>query len=186
MKQAGVLGGMLLLLGVQAIAQEYIQINGQGAYGFLNPVFQDGRLISGTLTDDSRFEIPLFTPQGQSFVSVHFQRGTEVIFTYLNPPLLGERMLIGYPVRGVLARDLILTLEGLGTRAVFRASTPIEFQYRFWERGSLRYEFALIREGVLRGPVTARTPEGERPLLAGIPYRFSVVQTTPLPVLALE
>ncbi len=167
-------------------AQDFVQINGQGAYAFVNPVIQDGKLIKGVLVEDSRFEVPLFTPQGQSFISIHFQAGTEIIFTYVNPPLLSGRILIGYPLRGTLARDIILTLEGLMSRGVFRAGTEIEFQYRFWERGSLKYEYAVVREGTLRGPITIRTSAGEKVLVANTPHRFTVVQDTPLPVLALE
>lgn len=167
-------------------AQQYYQINGQGAYAFLNPVLEGGLVVKGTLVEDSRFEIPLFTPQGQSFITVHFQGGSEVVFTYINPPLLGGRMVIGYPLAGTLARDLILTLEGLNTRAVFRAGTRIEFQYRMWERGALKYEYALVREGVLRGPVTVRSGGQEKVLVAGVPHRFEVIQDTPFPVLSLE
>lgn len=177
---------VLSFLVIVLSAQDFYQINGQGAYAFVQPSLQDGRIIKGTLIEDARFEIPLFTPQGQSFISVHFQAGSEVIFTYINPPILGGRMLIGYPLRGTLSRDLILTLEGLMARGVFRAGTEIEFQYRFWERGSLKYEYAVIREGTLRGPVNIRTPAGEKVLVANTPYKFTVVQDSPLPVLAIE
>jgi hypothetical protein len=181
-----ILSALLFLLGVNLISQEFYQINGQGAYSFQNIVLRDGKIIKATLVVDSRFEIPIFTPQGQSFISIHLQGGTEVSFTYITPPLLGDKMLIGYPTRGTLARDLILTLEGMMARGVFKAGTEIEFQYRYWERGSLRYEYAVIREGVLRNPIHVRTDTGERVLVANSPHRFVLVRETPLPVLALE
>ncbi len=176
----------IVFLSFSAHSQDHILINGQGAYAFVQPQYQDGNLISGTLVEDSRFEVPLFTPQGQSFVTVHFQRGTKIIFTYILPPMLGGRMMIGYPIRGTLSRDFIMTLEGLRARAVFRSGSEIEFQYRVFQRGELKYEYALIREGVLRGSVSINAGNQERLLVQGMPVKFHVISEIPLPVLSVE